>query len=106
MNKYFLTLGRLEGLSFLALLFFAMPMKYAAQDASYVRLLGPVHGFLFLGYCALAFYSALEHKWSIQKHLLAYVAAVFPFGTFMFERKYFIRQAPTLEPAACLDRNA
>lgn len=106
MNKYFLILGRLEGLSFLALLFFAMPMKYAAQNASYVRLLGPVHGFLFLGYCALAFYLAMEHKWSIQKHLLAYAAAVFPFGTFMFEKKYSTRQEPTLEPAACLDKSA
>ena len=88
MNKYFLALGRLEGLSFLALIFFAMPMKYSAQEPYYVQLLGPVHGFLFLGYCALAFYLALEHKWPLGKHLLAYVAAVFPFGTFMFERRY------------------
>jgi integral membrane protein len=88
MNKYFLVLGRLEGISFLALLFIAMPMKYGAQNPFYVQLLGPIHGFLFLGYCFWAFYLALEHKWPLQKHLLAYVAAVFPFGTFMFEKKY------------------
>lgn len=88
MNKYFIALGRLEGLSLLALLFIAMPIKYAAQNPFYVKLLGPIHGFLFLGYCSLAFYSAFEYKWSIQKHLLAYAAAVFPFGTFMFEKKY------------------
>ncbi|MEI6804891.1 MAG: DUF3817 domain-containing protein [Myxococcaceae bacterium] len=67
-----------------------MPMKYAAQDPYYVKLLGPVHGFLFLGYCALAFYLALEHKWSLKQHLLAYAAAVLPFGTFIFEKKYKI----------------
>lgn len=88
MNSYFIALGRLEGMSFLALLFIAMPIKYGAQNSFYVELLGPIHGFLFLGYCSLAFYSALEHKWPIQKHLLAYAAAVFPFGTFMFEKKY------------------
>lgn len=91
MNKLFITLGRLEGLSFLALLFIAMPIKYGAQNSRYVEILGPIHGFLFLGYCSLAFYSAFEYQWSLRQHLLAYVAAVFPFGTFMFERKYLPR---------------
>jgi integral membrane protein len=88
MNKYFTAIGRLEGVSFLTLLFIAMPIKYGAQDPYYVQLLGPIHGFLFLAYCSIAFYLAFEQKWPIKKHLLAYAAAVFPFGTFMFEKRY------------------
>ncbi len=88
MKKFFINMGRLEGLSFLALVFVAMPLKYGAQNPKYVELLGPIHGFLFLGYCSLAFYLATEYRWSIRQHLLAYVAAVLPFGTFVFEKKY------------------
>ena len=86
MNRWFQILGILEGLSFLFLLFVAMPLKYSFELPIAVRVLGPIHGGLFLGYCALAFTLAIEQQWSVKKHLLAYAAAVFPFGTFMFER--------------------
>ncbi len=86
MNRWFQILGILEGISFLALLFIAMPLKYSFDFPEGVRLLGPIHGGLFLGYCSLAFSLAIEQQWPIKKHLLAYAAAVLPFGTFVFER--------------------
>ncbi|MES2503883.1 MAG: DUF3817 domain-containing protein [Myxococcota bacterium] len=86
MNKWFQILGRLEGCSFLLLLLFAMPAKYYLQMPIGVRVLGPVHGILFLGYCVAAFTLAVEDGWSLKKHLLAYAAAVVPFGPFLFER--------------------
>ena len=92
MTKLFLILGRLEGTSFLLLMFLAMPLKYYASWPTGVKVLGPLHGFLFLGYCAWALWCALEEKWNWKKHVLAYVAAIVPFGTFWFERVYFSRR--------------
>ena len=88
MTRWFQLLGRLEGFSFLFLLMVAMPLKYCIHMPIGVRILGPVHGALFLGYCAMAFWLASEQEWPLKQHLLAYAAAVFPFGTFLFERKY------------------
>jgi integral membrane protein len=89
MAKIFLLLGRLEGSSFLLLMFLAMPLKYYAAWPLGVKILGPVHGFLFLLYCAWALCTAVLQKWHWKKHLLAYAAAIFPFGTFWFEWAYF-----------------
>src|SRR5271169_5920543 len=88
MEKLFRVVGRCEGLSFLVLLLIAMPLKYYVGQPLGVRIMGPVHGFLFLAYCACATWCALEHSWSNKKHVLAYIAAVVPFGTFWFEKVY------------------
>lgn len=86
MNKFFITLGRLEGISFLLLLLLAMPLKYYAEWPLGVKVMGPVHGFLFLGYCAVALWYGLESQWSVKRHIFALGAAVFPCGTFLFEK--------------------
>ena len=88
MQKAFRLIALLEGISFLSLLLIAMPLKYWMGIPAAVRLAGSVHGFLFLLYCLLAFLLAGEAKWSRRQHLLAYVAAVLPFGTFIFDRRY------------------
>ena len=88
MPTWFRITGRLEGFSFLALLLIAMPLKYYMHIPAGVKIMGPVHGFLFLAYCASAFWLASEQKWSVKQQILAYLAAVFPFGTFMFEKRY------------------
>lgn len=101
MEKLFLILGRLEGTSFLLLLFCAMPLKYYANWPMGVKILGPAHGFLFLGYCAMTLFCAVEQRWGFKKHLFGYVAAVVPFGTFWFERVYYGKGLmPKVERAA------
>lgn len=96
MEKWFRLMGRLEGFSFLALLLIAMPLKYYLDQPLGVRMMGPLHGFLFLAYCACASLCALEHSWPHKKHFLAYVAAVFPGGTFWFESAYLNKDVKTL----------
>lgn len=95
MTRWFLWLARLEGFSFLLLLFVAMPMKYYGGMDSLVRILGPIHGLLFLGYVAGILWFALDEHWSLKKHLFGYVSAVLPFGTFIFERVYFSKRTAT-----------
>lgn len=87
-----LWLGRLEGSSFLILLLIAMPLKYLAGQPEAVRVVGMAHGILFLLYLLAANYAATALSWSKKVWFLAYVAAVLPLGTFIFERRYLHKQ--------------
>lgn len=88
MIQAFKILGWLEGASFLILLLIAMPVKYMAGNPALVKSIGPIHGFLFIGYVLMANFIASELNWSMKQRVLAFVASVLPLGTFWFERKY------------------
>ncbi|AHZ83663.1 DUF3817 domain-containing protein [Bdellovibrio bacteriovorus] len=88
MIQAFRILGWLEGASFLILLLIAMPMKYMAGNPALVKSMGPIHGFLFIGYILMANFIASELNWSMKQRILSFAAAVLPAGTFWFERKY------------------
>lgn len=92
MVQAFRVMGWLEGLSFLILLFVAMPIKYVYGDPQYVKMMGPIHGFLFLGYLLLGHYVADKLNWDLKTRFLAFISAVLPFGTFIFERKFLSKE--------------
>ena len=75
-----------EGVSFLALLLVAMPLKYLAGIPLAVRVTGLVHGVLFLAFLAALVRAASERGWPLRRSAAALVAAVVPFGTFVFDR--------------------
>ena len=79
-------LGYLEGLSFLILLGFAMPMKYIYGDPTAVSIVGSAHGFLFVAYLAALFFGVGKH-WTSQALVHGFVAAVLPAGPFIFKGK-------------------
>ena len=85
--KLFRLISFLEGLSFILLLFFAMPMKYVAGNPSFVKLFGMPHGVLFLLYIMLAISVSIEKEWGIKTSLLVLLASVVPFGTFYMDKK-------------------
>ncbi|MDB5385119.1 MAG: integral rane domain protein [Planctomycetaceae bacterium] len=76
-----------EGISFLVLLGIAMPLKYLADSPSAVRIVGAIHGGLFILYLLAIIRAAIYGKWSTGRILEAIVASVFPFGPFIFDRK-------------------
>lgn len=76
----------LEGISFLLLLFVAMPLKYWAGLPIAVRIVGMVHGVLFLAFVGALFQVALERGWSPRRWGLAFLSSLVPFGTFAFDR--------------------
>lgn len=76
----------LEGTSFLVLLFVAMPLKYLAGLPLAVRIVGTVHGVLFLVFLAALYRAGKERRWPYGRLLIAFVASIVPFGTFMFDR--------------------
>jgi integral membrane protein len=77
--------GSAEGISFLLLLLIATPLKYIAHDPTWVRLLGPIHGGLFLLYLASALASVWVMRWPWTYFLLAALSSVLPFGPFVYE---------------------
>jgi len=76
----------LEGLSFVLLLFIAMPLKYWAGLPIAVRIVGLIHGLLFVAFCGALFRVALERSWPMRRWGLAFVSSLLPFGTFVFDR--------------------
>jgi integral membrane protein len=87
-THWFRIFGWLEGGSFLIMLLVAMPIKYMMGNPAGVKLLGPIHGGLFLAYIVLASMVADRRNWLPAVRFQSYVAAVLPFGTFWFEKKY------------------
>jgi integral membrane protein len=88
MTKTFRTIATLEGLSLLALLFFAMPMKYIFHNPIYVKNIGMAHGNLFIAYIIVAVLVKLHLKWNIKTFLIVCLASIIPLGTFYIEKKY------------------
>ena len=76
----------LEGTSFLILLFVAMPLKYLAGLPLAVRIVGLIHGLLFLVFMAALYRAADDCRWPVRRSLSAFVASIVPFGTFVFDR--------------------
>jgi len=76
----------LEGLSFVLLLFVAMPLKYWANLPLAVRIVGSVHGLLFVVFVAALFRAAVERSWPPRRWGLAFFSSLVPFGTFVFDR--------------------
>jgi integral membrane protein len=79
-------LGLLEGLSCIALFFIAMPLKYLAGAPEAVRIVGMLHGILFMVYVAAGVRVAQIRHWSLVRIAKLIAASIVPFGTFVFDR--------------------
>jgi integral membrane protein len=85
--KAFRIIAFLEGVSFLILLFIAMPLKYMADMPLPVRIAGMAHGVLFIAYVFYLMLVRSQKNWSILKTLIAFAASLLPFGTFILDAK-------------------
>ncbi len=82
----FRAIALLEGVSFLVLLGIAMPLKYYADLPIAVRVVGSLHGFLFVAYAIITGLLLLRGRWSLARAAIAMGASLLPFGTFLFDR--------------------
>jgi integral membrane protein len=81
-------LGIIEGLSTL-LLVVAMVIKYGYGEPLHVKIMGPVHGFLFLGLVALFIICKTIIPLSTKTFVWGLVGAVLPFGPFVVDVKLY-----------------
>lgn len=83
----FRLIGVIEGISYLVLLFVAMPLKYFADMPEAVKYTGWAHGALFVTYCFYLLRVWIQYKWSFLKAAIAFVASLLPFATFVLDKK-------------------
>ncbi|MES2727700.1 MAG: DUF3817 domain-containing protein [Bacteroidota bacterium] len=80
-------IGMLEGISLLTLLFIAMPMKYIFYNPDGSKLIGPIHGALFLLFIINTLSVGVEQNWKAKTTWKVLLACIIPFGTFYIDKK-------------------
>lgn len=91
--RAFRTIALAEGTSFVILLFIAMPLKYLMGLPLAVRIVGSIHGILFLLYVARLVKLRAAYQWDDRFCFQAFIASILPFGTFVFDK--YLREKET-----------
>jgi integral membrane protein len=80
-------LGHIEAITTILLFFVAMPLKYVFGMPEAVRVMGSLHGGLFLLYLAYIFYSLKKIPLPATLAGACAFAAIIPFGPFLIDPK-------------------
>ena len=78
--------GHAEGISYLLLLFIAMPLKYMADMPLPVRVVGSIHGVLFVLFIALILIAFKKLNLSVLTTVKLFLLSLIPFGTFYLHK--------------------
>lgn len=81
-----LKVGIGEGISFLILLGIAMPLKYVWHMPTPVRVMGMIHGVLFIWFSIALLQAKMAYGWSLKKATIGFLLSFLPFGTFFLDR--------------------
>ena len=84
--RQFRAAALLEGWSYLILLFIAMPLKYAAGMPLAVRIVGSLHGFLFITFMIALYRVMVARNWPLRRAMRGFLYSLIPFGAFVFDR--------------------
>lgn len=76
----------IEGISFLVLLLVAMPLKYLAGMPEAVRVVGMIHGVLFVWFVVAAVQAKAPNQWSLMRLARLIATSLVPFGMLLFDR--------------------
>jgi integral membrane protein len=87
-NTIFRIIALVEGISYLLLLFIAVPIKYLLANDSFVKLLGMPHGVLFIAYVLLAIIFILKKNTPLKESIIILIASLIPLGTFYVDKKF------------------
>lgn len=84
--KWFNRVGYWEGISYLILLFIAMPLKYFAGIKMAVTIFGGIHGALFVAFMWTILNVWTEKILTLKQCAMAFLLSLIPFGTFWLHR--------------------
>ncbi len=76
-----------EAISYLLLLGVAMPMKYWAGLPWAVRVMGTIHGALFVVFCWALLGVLLRARWPLSRAALVFVASLLPLVPFWMDAR-------------------
>lgn len=75
-----------EGVSYLVLLFIAMPLKYLAGVPLAVRVAGMAHGVLFVAFGLALLMVLVEQRLTFVRSAITFASSLVPFGTFVVDK--------------------
>jgi integral membrane protein len=90
------------GVGLVVLVLIGVPLKYAADQPAVVAVVGPIHGFLYIGYLLASLDLAIRGRWPLRRTVLVMLAGTVPFLSFVAERvvtRVVRAGSPTASPA-------
>jgi integral membrane protein len=91
------TMAYVVGVWLILLVLVAVPLKYLADAPALVRIVGPIHGFLYIVYLVTVVDLAFRTRWSPVRTVLVMLAGTVPFLSFVAERRVSRDLAPLLD---------
>jgi len=85
--KHFRMAAYIEGWSFIILLFVAMPLKYVMGIAIATKIIGMLHGALFIWFLLALGSARAEQDKDAKFVFTSILASLVPFGTFFLDKK-------------------
>ena len=76
----------IEGISFLLLVFIAMPIKYLGDNPYPVKIVGMGHGVLFILFIIVLLAAQVKYKWNMKISSLLFIYSLIPFGFILIEK--------------------
>ena len=95
--KWFRKIAFTEGISYLVLLFIAMPLKYFANMPLAVTIVGGLHGILFVAFIILALAAMIKYQKNWVWLIKSFIASVIPFGTFWMDVQWKQEEAAIVQ---------
>jgi len=89
MESKFRKLAKIEALSLMVILLITMPLKYGFEINGPNKVVGMVHGVLFLVYLVAMVVTGAKLGWKGKQYFFACVASVVPLGPYWLDKKIF-----------------
>ena len=83
----FKTVGIAETCSTICLFFVAMPIKYMAGDPSWVQIVGPIHGMLWIMYIGMLWQGYVNQQWNMKAVITGGLLSIPPGGPIWFDAR-------------------
>jgi integral membrane protein len=76
----------MEGISYIVLLGIAMPLKYFFEMPVAVKVIGWIHGALFIAYGVFLLLCWFKYQWRFKRVIFYFLASLLPILPFFVER--------------------
>jgi len=95
--KKFRLINKIEGISFIILLFIAMPMKYSFGIPIATKIVGMLHGVLVFAFIYQIIEAKKEAGFTLKETALYSILSLIPFGSF-YTDKLLAKKMPQEAP--------
>ncbi len=98
--NWFRKIAFIEGISFIVLLFVAMPLKYWGGMPMAVTIVGGLHGLLFVAFVIMAWEVKREYRKDWSWLIKAFISSIIPFGTFWLDSRQWKKEEEAIREAS------